>query len=388
MDKDDENRILTQEEIEEALKDIEVTKRPAAERTRKIRLYDFKRDVIDKSATRALYVGLETFCRALTKYLQNDLELPAKTHLATVDEISRPEFDHMCPTPTFSLSCKWLGGLICLHMNPKTFFTGFLGRTQQGDQKITRNFSAFEKNVFMEYVANPCLERLRSAFEKKGGGGLSEMTDVQFEECSCFLPYGESVNEMGVLATVELSFGAGKNDSDELYLLEIFLNEQILESMIEKKIICKGDKVKVVWLEKPMGNVVAELGRCRIKDNLVLEKNLVLELNALAGEPLAVFVDGKKRWTGEAVVIDDSKGVRLCDSCSKNEGDFYNARVVFGWAAASKKETSAYGDGSIIPFEQGVYESVLLYKDGELVAKGEAVVLNESWGIKIKELVS
>ena len=282
MNKDDGNRILTQEEIEEALKDIEVTKRTPTERTRKIRLYDFKRDVIDKRATRALYAGLETFCRALTKYLQNDLELPAKAHLATVDEMSRPEFDHMCPTPTFSVACKWLGGLVCLHMNPKIFFTGFLGREEYVDQKITRNFTALEKNVFMEYVATPCLVRLRSAFEKKGCKTLPEMTDIQFEECLCFLPCGETVNEMGVLATVELSFGAGKSENDEkeeLYLLEIFLNEQILESMIEKKIICKGDKVKVVWLEKPMGNVVAELGRCRIKADFVLERNMGTGIN-------------------------------------------------------------------------------------------------------------
>ncbi|MFQ6614072.1 MAG: flagellar motor switch protein FliN [Fidelibacterota bacterium] len=59
--------------------------------------------------------------------------------------------------------------------------------------------------------------------------------------------------------------------------------------------------------------VFVELGRKKmlIKDLLKLGKGSVIELDKAAGEPLEIFVNGRKLADGEVVVVDDSFGVRI-----------------------------------------------------------------------------
>jgi len=59
--------------------------------------------------------------------------------------------------------------------------------------------------------------------------------------------------------------------------------------------------------------VLVELGRktMLIKDVLKLGKGSVVELDKAAGEPLGIFVNGKKLAEGEVVVVDDHFGIRI-----------------------------------------------------------------------------
>ena len=59
--------------------------------------------------------------------------------------------------------------------------------------------------------------------------------------------------------------------------------------------------------------VLVELGRksMLIKDVLKLGKGSVVELDKAAGEPLEVFVNGRKLAEGEVVVVDDHFGIRI-----------------------------------------------------------------------------
>jgi flagellar motor switch protein FliN/FliY len=61
--------------------------------------------------------------------------------------------------------------------------------------------------------------------------------------------------------------------------------------------------------------VVIELGRTRmlIKDIVELSPGSVIELNKLVGEPVDLFVNGKRFAQGEVVVIDENFGVRITD---------------------------------------------------------------------------
>ncbi len=58
-----------------------------------------------------------------------------------------------------------------------------------------------------------------------------------------------------------------------------------------------------------------ELGRTRItiKNLLQLAHGSVVELDAMAGEPLNVFVNGTLIAQGEVVVVNDKFGIRLTD---------------------------------------------------------------------------
>jgi flagellar motor switch protein FliN/FliY len=59
--------------------------------------------------------------------------------------------------------------------------------------------------------------------------------------------------------------------------------------------------------------VTIEVGRARmtIQDLLQLGQGSVIELQKLAGEPLDIFINGKRVATGEAVIVNEKFGVRL-----------------------------------------------------------------------------
>jgi flagellar motor switch protein FliN/FliY len=67
--------------------------------------------------------------------------------------------------------------------------------------------------------------------------------------------------------------------------------------------------------------IAVELGRTRItiKNLLQLAHGSVVELDAMAGEPLSVFVNGTLIAQGEVVVVNDKFGIRLTDIVTPSE---------------------------------------------------------------------
>jgi flagellar motor switch protein FliN len=67
--------------------------------------------------------------------------------------------------------------------------------------------------------------------------------------------------------------------------------------------------------------LTVELGRAKvpIKDILQMAQGSVVELDALAGEPLDVFVNGCLVAQGEVVVVNDKFGIRLTDIVTPSE---------------------------------------------------------------------
>ncbi|MBI4754677.1 MAG: flagellar motor switch protein FliN [Betaproteobacteria bacterium] len=67
--------------------------------------------------------------------------------------------------------------------------------------------------------------------------------------------------------------------------------------------------------------LTVELGRTRIsiRDLLQLAHGSVVELDALAGEPLNVLVNGTLIAQGEVVVVNDKFGIRLTDIITPSE---------------------------------------------------------------------
>ena len=67
--------------------------------------------------------------------------------------------------------------------------------------------------------------------------------------------------------------------------------------------------------------IAVELGRTRItiKNLLQLAHGSVVELDAMAGEPMSVFVNGTLIAQGEVVVVNDKFGIRLTDIITPSE---------------------------------------------------------------------
>ena len=68
-------------------------------------------------------------------------------------------------------------------------------------------------------------------------------------------------------------------------------------------------------------NLTVELGRTKIpiKHILQLAQGSVIELDALAGEPMDVLVNGCLIAQGEVVVVNEKFGIRLTDIVSPSE---------------------------------------------------------------------
>ena len=168
----------------------------------------------------------------------------------------------------------------------------------------------------------------------------------------------------------------------------------MIDKLCERKIIFAKEKLKVIPLEKPLGNFVAELGRCHISDDFVFEKNQLLELDSDISEPISVFIDGKKCSYGEAVLVDDLRAVMLkksevSDDLQSSE-NFYNIRAVWGSAKVSENEVSGYGEESIIELSEKWNSPVYIYRCGnseKLCALGKVYILDEHFAVKITQVI-
>ncbi|MBO8130543.1 MAG: flagellar motor switch protein FliN [Candidatus Marinimicrobia bacterium] len=99
---------------------------------------------------------------------------------------------------------------------------------------------------------------------------------------------------------------------------KIEVSEAEFRNLVEEKVVEETTNMDIlmdVELE-----IVAELGRkiLPIRDLLRLGKGSVVELDKAAGEPLDIYVNGRKFAEGEVVVVDDAFGIRITQFTSNN----------------------------------------------------------------------
>ncbi|WP_291994539.1 flagellar motor switch protein FliN [Candidatus Accumulibacter sp. ACC003] len=113
---------------------------------------------------------------------------------------------------------------------------------------------------------------------------------------------------MAEQATAEASPGAGASAAD------IF--PSFNEPANKASLINELDMI----LDIPV-QIAVELGRTKItiKNLLQLAHGSVVELDAMAGEPMSVFVNGTLIAQGEVVVVNDKFGIRLTDIVTPSE---------------------------------------------------------------------
>ena len=410
----DGKEILSQAQIDELLHRIDEGKqklKSICEKksgdTRKVKTFDFKRpDILGNRSLRNLTIIMEDFSCNLTDFLQREYGFKAKVNVNSVDQLTREEFVHCIPIPSFISAASWIGGYIALNMNPNTFLYGILKRKpvpdryknlsfkeklEKAKELVKKNkkrqkkplFGAFEEKIFSLFFSQPIFSLLLETFKKKSDSPLPQFEKIKFEDNAMFLPYTESICEMGILCTLEISFEGQK---DKCYLIDVFFNETVIEALCEKRIISKAEKLMIIPFEKPIGNVVAEIGRCHLSENFVFKKNQVLELNSSAGKPLLILTDEKKSFYGDALALDDSRAVCIVKEVEVAENNFYNVRAVWGSAEESSEEISGYGEGTIIELSEKWYDPVYIYRGEKLCAFGQVYITNEHFAVKITEV--
>lgn len=391
------NKVLSQEEIDELL--VAITEIPPIrtenDGEKKIKICDFLRpDILSKEQLYRMKIIMEVYAARLTDFFQHEYDLDAAVQFDDIIQLTRQEFIYSIPNPTFTMCSKWLGGFVILNINPQTFFDVFLDKADKTSVNKNRPLKKIEKKIFSAFFAQPFFEELLKVFRSKSDVEISPFIEERFEEERKFLSYTENPNEMGVLVPFKIKSGKSKNDS---YTIDLFFNSTVLEQLCKNKIISDDDTATGIPLERPLGNFVAEIGRCHISDDAVLKENQVLELESDKFNRLGIFINGKKSFNSDAVYIDDMRGIWIEKKASTpditDSDNFFNVRVVWGSANVSQEEINGYDKGSIIELLENWNSPVYIYRRGlsdekeKLCALGKVYMLYGRFAVKITQVM-
>lgn len=390
------NKVLSQEEIDELL--VAITEIPPIrtenDGEKKIKICDFLRpDILSKEQLYRMKIIMEVYAARLTDFFQHEYDLDAAVQFDDINQLTRQEFIYSIPNPTFTMCSKWLGGYVILNINPQTFFDVFLDKADKTSVNKNRPLK-IEKKIFSAFFAQPFFEELLKVFRSKSDVEISPFIEERFEEERKILSYTENPNEMGVLVPFKIKSGKSKNDS---YTIDLFFNSTVLEQLCKNKIISEGDTSTGIPLERPLGNFVAEIGRCHISEDAVLKENQVLELESDKFNRLGIFINGKKSFNSDAVYIDDMRGIWIEKKASTpditDSDNFFNVRVVWGSANVTQEEINGYDKGSIIELLENWNSPVYIYRRGlsdgkeNLCAFGKVYMLYGRFAVKITQVM-
>ena len=349
-------------------------------KTRKIKIYDFKRpDRFSKEELREISNVSETISRELTKFFASEYEIFPKFHVTSVDQLTCEEFLRSIPTPTPCINFSWMDCEGVFEMDWDVFFNGFMGAN------IKRSLNGLERNVFTRDIYNPIEKMIHKEFSRSSGKELPEISNQEFIENPQFLFKYNFPTGMGVLVTIKAKLN-NVEDNISLFLSEDLVNALRENGFFTKRIYSQKKDTIVIPLTYPTPDTVIEAGRFHLDNDFKIRKNMIFESNKMAGNPLDVYKNGNHVALGEAVIIDDNRGVRVTENVeTPKEENFYNARIIFGGCNTEPEEQ--FGEGRVLELREWWNEPARIIKDNKVIAYGDILVINENFGIKITEVV-
>ena len=133
-------------------------------------------------------------------------------------------------------------------------------------------------------------------------------------------------------------------------------------------------------------NVFVELGRYR-SDSFAFEPGSIFVTQKRAGEPFNVVIEKQVRFTGETVVVDNNFGTRIV--CKANDDDkiLYNEdhyiAIRLGETFIPKEDFDKIGEGTVLELNTLAGEALGIIQDGKCIARGEIVIVDDLYGIRI-----
>ena len=175
---------------------------------------------------------------------------------------------------------------------------------------------------------------------------------------------------------------------------------EVLESMLP------GDKEELrrLLLETPI-TISVEIARSELllEDLQNLGKGSIIEYDRLAGEPVDILMEEHDRIIakGEVVVIDENLGVRVTDILDEildgqtlphhNPGEgihdmpVMTVKCIVGRTVLKLGDLAGIGEASLIELDRLAGSPVDVVLADDIVLKGEVVVIDENFGVRITE---
>jgi flagellar motor switch protein FliM len=388
--------------------------RPAADR-RKIKIYDFKRpDKFSREQIRTISIMHETFARLSTNSLSAQLRSMVNIHVASVDQLSYEEFIRSVPTPTTLaiINMDPLKGNAVMEIDPvitSAIIDRICGGTGDGT-KYRHELTDIEESI-MEGIIVRLLGNLRAAWTEV------EVIDLRPRLCQIDTnpQFAQIVppTEMGVLVTFEIKIG----DIDGI--INIYFPYLTVEPII-------GKLSNQFWYSHVTRAVKSILPNCEDLPILltaeILTRNyplkeilkwdigtLILPLRTPASDCCYLRLGDRRVWRCQ--ILPDCKGfpkrisiVNFAEKPFGTEGNememekvnplvadaVSNAKmrvsVELGAALKTVKEVFAFGKGTILELDKLAGEPADIIANGVLIAKGEVVVIDENFGVRITEI--
>jgi flagellar motor switch protein FliM len=422
---DDEYRpteVLSQAEIDQLLTAINAGDdepedfRPANP-GKKIKIYDFKRpDKFSKEQIRTVSILHELFARNLTTYFSDLVKASCHVHVASVDQLTYEEFIRSIPTPTtigvihYNEANKptFVNSKSIIEIDPSISRTliNYLTGGNENTFKIQHELTDLERCI-LETPIIRTLGYMREAW--------SNICDIRpalgnIETNPAYLQIVPPT-EMTVLVTLEVKIG------DVEGMLNLCYPYLSLEPIMDKlNAQCwYSSKTKINTKEINLSNIAIEL-QFELFSKLETYKNLknikIDDIIWLNSKNISLF--GKLKYnniyfyTGQ--IIEPSKTgtelnkIKITEIKNIVEENYMESKnnvvtslnlndvqiqlsVELGRTKRTIKDILTWGEGTIIELDSLAGEPVNLFANNVLIAKGEVVVIDENFGLRIVEMV-
>jgi len=379
--------------------------------TRRIKIYDFKRpDKFSRNQIRAISMMHDTFARMMTTYLSVKLKCQCHVHVASVDQLTYEEFIRSIPTPTTlavinpdPFHTAWI-----MEIDPAVTFAmidALMGGT--GDGLQTQHELTEIEQAVMETIIIRSLGYLRESWaalvDLRPRIGQIE-TNPQF--CQIVPP-----NDMTVLVTLECKVA----DVEGMINIEIPHESirEVLESMDEtfygqskpKKPVGKTDPILIeeakVVLRAELFTVDSTLGEAKrftVGDLIMAKWDHPQYTGALKIDNIRVgffkYLDEKDTYRIELIgmgCVNEGDYMEEKMNCNyESEGlDDVKVKIIceLGRKTDVLKNVKGYGEGSILELDKLAGEPVDVFVNNVLFAKGEVVIIDENFGVRLCEMV-
>ena len=227
------------------------------------------------------------------------------------------------------------------------------------------------------------MKTVHSEFCKAAQKELPEMSNSKYDPNIQFTSSSISPTEMWVLITYSIK--VGKNEGT----MSLFFNADCIKSLRNTKFFSASEDNNFVPIARRTPNTFVEIGRFRLEDNSPFKEKMIFETDNLAWNPLNIYKDGKYVGSGEAVVIDDNNAVRIStnpeDLEEKIDDGFYNTKVIYGSRITNCD--FKFAEGTILELSEYSSEPVCIVKNDKVIGYGEIVIMDESFGVKVLEVV-
>jgi len=415
--------VLSQDEINQLLTAInaEVDEphdlKPARD-NRKKKIYDFKRpDKFSKEQIRTISMMHDTFSRLTTTTLTAQLRSKVQVFVASVDQLTYEEFLRTLPIPTTLaiINMEPLKGNAILEIDPAITFTmvdRLFGGPGDG-HKFSHELTDIE-TALMEGVIVRLLENVREAWK--------EVLDLRPRLHQIYTnPQSAQIvpaTDMVVLVTLEASV------CDVEGMINICFPYLTIEPIIDKlstsswfggsgNIVRSSKNGQLVNREDMPVTLCAEIMRREYTLEEIMdwkEGTNILPLCPLTpnhcwlrlGDRCVWYceiMDDEKNYPKKVVIVDQAKmpfgmedrrmDISKLNPVAANALEIARVKITVELGATSRtvKEIFSLGEGTIVELDKLAGEPLDVKANGVLIAKGEAVVIDENFGVRIIETI-